>query len=96
MLLRDVVARTREWRWVLPPVTAGTIVILAGAWTGHLAVPDVDGEMHRAIQAQINDEDARVCEHLGFPTGSAQHMTCQLDLLDVRRSDRELQGSAGF
>lgn len=96
MLLRDVIARTREWRWVLPPVTAGAVVVMAGAWTGRLVVPDVAGEMHRAIEAEINAEDARVCEHLGFVAGTTQHVTCQLDLLDVRRSDRELQGSIGF
>lgn len=95
-MLRDTIAQTRKWRWVLPPVTAGTIVILAGAWTGHLAVPDVAGDMQRAIEAQINDEDARVCEHLGFPAGTTQYTTCQLDLLDLRRSDRELRASDEF
>ncbi|MGH7152658.1 MAG: hypothetical protein ACREF3_01920 [Acetobacteraceae bacterium] len=96
MRLREAMVRGREWGWMVPPVTAGTVVMLIGVWTGRLAVPDVAGEMQRGIEAQIITEDARVCEHLGFAAGTPLHATCLADLLGVRRSDRELQGAIGF
>lgn len=69
--------------WTIPLVVLGLAISLQ-FWR------NMAGEAEQTIAQQIDYEDSALCLKFGFATGTEQHFSCKLDLLDLRRSHETL------
>ncbi len=82
--------------WVAPPVLAGVAVLSWGLQTGRVVLPSPGADQQRAIELQLDTEDAEFCDRFGFAPGSPRHLGCKRDLLAMRHRDEALQSPTDF
>ncbi len=82
---------TGDRLWALPPVVTGLAVLMLGAWTGRIVLPNPLAEQQRAVAAQVDQEDADLCRKFGLVLGTPAHLSCKQDLLELRQHDQMVQ-----
>jgi hypothetical protein len=66
------------------------VVALAGLALSAIFWRQVVWEANANIAQQVDYEDGLLCAKFGFPQGTERHLSCKLDLLDLRHDHEKL------